>query len=72
MPTTAEHLATARANYAQQLAELSDPAKRKPSYSIGGRSVDWVRYQEFLLSMMEKLDSQIAAEDSALTITAIG
>lgn len=67
-----EYLQATRLRYATQLYELADPEKRKPSYSIGGRSVDWVAYQRFLLEMIRDVDAQIAGEDEpATTITAI-
>ncbi len=75
MATVQEHLQTARDNYAQQLAELSDPAKRRPSYTIAGRSVQWQQYQEFLLKQIKELDKSIAEESGGagdLTFTAIG
>ena len=65
MPTVAEHLTTARLNYSQQLAELSDPLKRKVSYSVGGRSVSWTEYQTTLLNLIKELDKQIATAETA-------
>jgi hypothetical protein len=47
-----ERVRTARSNYCQQLEELSDPAKRKPTYSVGGRSVSWGEYHKMLLEMV--------------------
>jgi hypothetical protein len=61
--TVAEYLTTAREGFAQQLAELSDPTKRRPSYSIGGRSVQWPAYMDFLLAAIQKIDAQLAAEE---------
>lgn len=63
MATVRENLITTRENYAQQLADLSDPAKRRPSYSIAGRSVQWQQYMQFLRDEIKELDAQIAAED---------
>jgi hypothetical protein len=65
MPSVADHLRTAQANYAQQLAELSDPAKRKVSYSVGGRSISWTEYQTTLLNLIKDLDKQIATAETA-------
>lgn len=68
-------LQTARTNYATQLEELSDPTKRRPSYTIAGRSVQWQQYQEFLLNQIRELDALIAQESGGagdLTFTAIG
>lgn len=65
MPTDAENLTTVRSNYIQQLVELSDPAKRKVSYSVGGRSISWTEYQTSLLNLIKELDKQIATADTA-------
>lgn len=65
MPTVLENLTAARENYAQQLADLSDPAKRKPNYSVGGRNFQWQGYQEFLKAQIGDIDDLIAAEGSA-------
>lgn len=70
MPSSSEHLQTARANYAQQVAELSDPAARKVSYSIDGRSVSWTDYQRFLLDQIRAIDAQLANDDPGEIITA--
>ena len=60
MATIAENLATAKANYAAQLAEIS--ASPKPSYSVAGRSFSWAEYQRFLLEQMATIDVQLASE----------
>jgi hypothetical protein len=68
-------LETARSNYATQLEELSDPTKRRPNYTIAGRSVQWQAYQEFLLKQIKELDSLVAQESADagdLTFTSIG
>ena len=59
--TLVESLTQARDNYAAQLVELSDPARRKVSYSIGNRSVSWTEYQTFLLSTLKDLEAQLTA-----------
>ncbi len=56
-----ERVRTARSNYCQQLAELSNPAKKKISYSMGGRSVSWTEYQKSLLELIKGCDEQLAA-----------
>lgn len=71
MPTEAENLATALANYSQQLAELSDPTRRKVSYSIGGRSVQWTEYQRFLLEQMTAIRQQQGQADPGEVVTAL-
>jgi hypothetical protein len=62
MPSDADYLRQARSNYCQSLAELSDPAARKVTYSIGGRSVPWTEYQSFLLNSIKAIDDQLALE----------
>lgn len=64
MPSVADTLRTVQSNYAQQLLELSDPTKRKPSYSVGGRSISWTEYQRWLLDAIKQLEQQIAELDS--------
>lgn len=54
-------LVKARANYVQQLLDLSDPCRKKPTYSIAGRSVPWTEYQAFLKQQITDLDAMIAA-----------
>lgn len=63
--TVLQNYETARANYAAQLAEIS--ANPRPSYSVGGRSFDWVGYQRFLLEMIAKMDEHIALLDDTGT-----
>lgn len=63
-PTIIEKLRVAQSNYVQQLLDLSDPAKRKPSYSVGGRSISWTEYQRWLLDAIKQLEQQIAELDS--------
>ena len=72
MATDLENLKAARSNYIQQLADLSDPAKRKPNYTIGGRTVDWVGYQTYLREQVKELNALIGAEDNTITVTSIG
>ena len=71
MASVAENLQTARENYAQQLADLSNPDARKVTYSIGGRSVSWTEYQRFLLEMIRDIDGQVASSDPVDVITAV-
>jgi hypothetical protein len=67
------HLTTTRANYAKNLAEVS--AKKKPTYSLAGRSVSWVEYAKFLREEIVALDKQIAAagggDDPPYILTAV-
>lgn len=55
----ATKLKTARANYVEQLLELSDPDRRKLSYSIGGRSISWTDYQRYLLDAIKGIDETL-------------
>lgn len=74
MPSVVERLTNTRDNYAQQLEELSDPTKRRPNYTIGGRSVQWQQYMQFLRSEIRELDRQIAeqsGDEGAISATAI-
>jgi hypothetical protein len=56
-----DKLVTARANYVQQIVDLSNPAKRKKSYSASGRSYTWTEYRKFLREEVKELDVMIAA-----------
>jgi hypothetical protein len=51
--TVAENLATAKANYAAKLAEIS--ADPKPTYSVNGRSISWGEYHKMLLDMISSI-----------------
>lgn len=62
--TRVERLRAAQVNYEQQLLDLSDPDKRKVTYSIGGRSVDWTGYQRFLLDTIKDIEAQISSADA--------
>lgn len=69
--TEVDALRTIRANYIAQLVGLSDPTKRKPTYSMGGRSVGWVEYQTFLHEKIQSLSDTIDGEaGSPLILTA--
>ena len=61
MATIAENLATAKANFAQQLADIS--ANPKPSYSVDGRSYQWGEYLKFLTDSMNAIDISIQSEE---------
>lgn len=74
MATVQENLQTSRENFAQQLADLSDPDKRRPNYTIAGRSVQWQAYMDWLKNAIRELDSVIAEESGDagdLTLTAL-
>lgn len=71
MPDVSANLDLALANYSQQLAELSDPTRRKVSYSIGGRSVQWTEYQRFILEQMTAIRQQQAMADPGEVVTAL-
>ncbi len=63
----ADDLRTARGNYVRQLVELSDPCRRKPTYSIGGRSVSWESYQRMLLDLVKALDETLGESPGVTT-----
>lgn len=54
MATNAENLATAYANYAITLAEIS--ADPKLTYTVGDRTFGWTEYQTFLTKQMEAIE----------------
>lgn len=53
MATVEENLATAKANYAAKLAEIS--ADPKPTYSVNGRSISWGEFHSMLLKMVSDI-----------------
>ena len=63
--TELARLRTVRSNYIQQLEELSDPTKRKPTYSVAGRSVSWGEYHKLLAEMIRESNAllQEAGDD---------
>lgn len=73
--TLTERLTAARDNYAQQLLDLSNPARRKVSYSIGNRSVSWTEYQTFLKDEIKDIEAHLsaisAADGSGYVVSAI-
>lgn len=69
--TDLEQLQETRSNYITQLRELSDPTKRKPNYTIGSRTVDWVGYGRYLKEQIKDLNALIGEEDAEITFTAI-
>jgi hypothetical protein len=62
MPSDGDYLRLARSNFCQSLAELSNPAARKVTYSVGGRSLSWTEYQRFLLDSIKAVDEQLAMD----------
>lgn len=58
--TVTAKLVQARENYADQLVALSNPEKRKVSYTVDGRSMTWTEYQKFLMDSIDQLDKAIA------------
>lgn len=57
MATEAENLQTALTNIAQQLADLTE--NPKPSYSENGRSISWGEHMNNLLTLQEKIRTQL-------------
>ena len=57
MATYKENLETARDEWAERLADLV--ANPKPTYSLDGKSVSWVEYQQFLLNGLEGINKAI-------------
>lgn len=53
MPTPAENVATAIANYTAILVDVS--VNPKPSYSLDGESYSWTEYQNFLADKIAEL-----------------
>lgn len=54
MATNAQNLATAYANYAATLAEIS--ADPKLTYTVGDRTFGWTEYQTFLMDAMDRIE----------------
>lgn len=73
--TQAEKLTKIRDNYTDQLVALSDPSKRKVSYSIGNRSVSWTEYQSQLRQWIKEVEKDLAdlaaADGTASVVSAI-
>lgn len=57
MATEAENLATALANVATKLAEVT--SNPKPSYSVDGRSVSWGDYYKSLVALRDSLKAAL-------------
>jgi hypothetical protein len=70
MATEAENIATALANVAQQLADLT--ANPKPSYSVSGpkgsRSVSWGEHMNNLLALQKQLRDQLVKVSGPYTV----
>lgn len=60
MATALENLIQTRANIAADLADLSDPARRKPTYSINGKSVSWGEYWKDRVAALKDINEAIA------------
>lgn len=66
MATYLENLTTARDNYAAAIASFSidlAAGKHKPTYTVDGQTVAWNRYQEVLLTIIDRLNARIDAAD---------
>lgn len=59
--TTAEadQLKATRTAYVQQLYDLR--TKKKPTYSVAGRSFSWVEYRKFLREEILEIDTLLSA-----------
>lgn len=62
MPSDAENLATIKSRILADLAQLSDPTARKPTYSVDGMSVSWTEYRRLLLEQLKDVNALIQAE----------
>lgn len=54
----AEQLRATRTAYVQQLYDLR--TKKKPTYSVAGRSFSWVEYRKFLMESIKEIDELLA------------
>lgn len=57
MATYAANLATTRNQIAERLVEVT--AEKKPTYSIGDRSISWESYVSMLIGQLEELNKAI-------------
>lgn len=75
MATDSENLQTTLSNFIAAKAALSAQAAAgtlKPSYSINGQSVDWVRYYEWLDSQIDSLRRQISDNEGPFEVVTQG
>lgn len=70
MPTYAEHLRTARDNYAAALAEIS--TNPKPSYSVDGQNMSWTEYQAFIVEKLMLLNQALSVADGPWQVKSRG
>ncbi len=70
MPTNAEYLAIAKANFAQQLAELS--VRPKPNYTVDGKQYSFQDYLKFLMDSMNAIDVAIQSEEGPAEVVIQG
>lgn len=54
----ADKLRTVRSGYVQQLLDLS--TKKKPNYSVAGRTFSWPEYQKHLHEQIRLIDETLA------------
>jgi hypothetical protein len=62
MPSNAENLATIKSNILATLAEITNPATRKISYSVDGQSVSWTEYQRLLMEQLRSVNELLQSE----------
>lgn len=70
MATDAENLRTARSNFIAELAAIS--AERRPSYTIGDRTVSWTEYVAELKRSISEINVMIADEDGVYEVQVEG
>lgn len=63
MPTDLENLQTTKSNIVTILAELTDPLKRKPTYTVEGQTFHWTAYQKMLMDQLKQVKLLIREEE---------
>lgn len=62
MPSNAEQLSAIKSNILATLAEITNPATRKISYSVDGQSVSWTEYQRLLMEQLRSVNELLQFE----------
>ncbi len=70
MPTPADNINTAIANYSAILADIS--ANPKTNYTAAGRSFSWIEYQKFLIDSIAALQDAKQATSTPFIVRGIG
>jgi hypothetical protein len=61
--SVSDDLLAAKANLAAELRLITSPGNRSTTYTINGRTYDWLGYRKLLMEQIQQINEQINVEN---------